>query len=1132
MGLSPVLFVGIGGTGGKVLGVIRHHLARELRGVGVHDVPIGWQFLHIDVPAERDAEEDGQAFTLPKDCYQPLTLPGDTYVGAHTGLSAKLRATRPDDSEAAHVAWASWAPAPAAQVPVQLDDGAGQMRAVGRVAGLSSLARITSAIRQADLKVKRADNGLVEAGTQLGVTGPAQVPPQPTVFVVASMNGGSGSGMLMDVCDVLRVNGFPQPIAILFTPDVMAGTPAEGDAGLAPNAYLLINELMAGQWAVHAKDKPISRTMIHAVQGSAVGAAKGGPDAFVLVGRRNRNLSLASGPAVYGALGRMLAEMTLDSDFLAQFTNFVLANNRAAASNLGLQTAQGAGNGLPRALGLGFSRLTLGREFFADYARYRFLRACAEQLLDAHLKTGQGITSMQPDQLLQEQADRARLTFLTDLQLREYGLDAVTFTSYDDLLDAVSTVKTVSGRSRLEQVTDAVQRAVKAQAKSGLFGGATIATTDAGLVAAQRVEDATTTLPDVDGPSVNLLQEAQGEAIGRVEALRGALSERMARVVPESAAARGIPVTLRLLDDVISHLRAAAKELRDQAALKRDDARVGLSALRAGEGNPRKSFSANDQAAITHIADLAGEAFAGLVRAYDMELTAHVAEEIVSGLIRPWKKALEVARAQLEHQVRPSKVQEKPIDQWPGDDGVPPHFRPSAIDHVLDDVDAFPETLETLVMNRLVSGTVDALDLPRVRRESMESAAEDILRGYKIVPGEEVTPVARYLRAWQPDLGGTETPSAAQITALFSQDDLMQRIDQWLLYPQSATRAHIDMALRDFLTCVDEPNNQDLRTRRAEAFEHQFVAWLRAMSPLLRFSQDLMPSIHGVQQPEITPVIGAVDVPAQLGELQQDLTGTLAQVFPTAGTLSFNSPPRRSVTAFSFTNRTFETLVCDDIMEPIARAASPEWLYRRARPLAESVPLTPEARRALVTGWFTARLLGRVELTGIGAQTRARVRTSHGWQPIELSGIRPARPKAEYDAPGRVVEGIVIALIEAYRSGSDVPLQPYRDMIALGGDVLGHTGALVDWVNGYGHLGDSRDRYRLPDGLNSPEARADALQDAVDKLEAAAQFGLDLARSESQVDHLQWWATRDIESDLHEAFDALRHLDPEQGPGA
>lgn len=90
MGLSPVLFVGLGGTGGKVLGAVRHHLLRELNNAGVREIPQGWQFLHIDVPAERDAEEEGKPFTLPQDAYRPLTGVGDSYSGAYGQLSAAL----------------------------------------------------------------------------------------------------------------------------------------------------------------------------------------------------------------------------------------------------------------------------------------------------------------------------------------------------------------------------------------------------------------------------------------------------------------------------------------------------------------------------------------------------------------------------------------------------------------------------------------------------------------------------------------------------------------------------------------------------------------------------------------------------------------------------------------------------------------------------------------------------------------------------------------------------------------------------------------------------------------------------------------------------------------------------------
>ena len=83
--MHPLLFLGLGGTGGKVLGVVQNTLSRRLRSVGIHHIPAGIQFLHIDVPAKRDADEGGQAFGLAPTDYFPLTDENFTYSATYTG---------------------------------------------------------------------------------------------------------------------------------------------------------------------------------------------------------------------------------------------------------------------------------------------------------------------------------------------------------------------------------------------------------------------------------------------------------------------------------------------------------------------------------------------------------------------------------------------------------------------------------------------------------------------------------------------------------------------------------------------------------------------------------------------------------------------------------------------------------------------------------------------------------------------------------------------------------------------------------------------------------------------------------------------------------------------------------------
>lgn len=74
MPIQPFIFVGVGGTGGKTLGVIRKTLSDTLSRIGWdEDSPEGWQFVHIDVPADPDADAGEMPYLLPRTSYVPLT---------------------------------------------------------------------------------------------------------------------------------------------------------------------------------------------------------------------------------------------------------------------------------------------------------------------------------------------------------------------------------------------------------------------------------------------------------------------------------------------------------------------------------------------------------------------------------------------------------------------------------------------------------------------------------------------------------------------------------------------------------------------------------------------------------------------------------------------------------------------------------------------------------------------------------------------------------------------------------------------------------------------------------------------------------------------------------------------------
>ena len=135
---------------------------------------------------------------------------------------------------------------------IGLSKGAGQYRAIGRTVAIWGADRIR---QQLNRNLTRLGGAQVneELGKLFGkVTGetPEGEPPL-RIVVVSSLAGGSGAGLLTDVCDIIRAlspNEGSEIFGVLYTPEVFQALGADATGGVQPNTLAAISEVLNGHW--------------------------------------------------------------------------------------------------------------------------------------------------------------------------------------------------------------------------------------------------------------------------------------------------------------------------------------------------------------------------------------------------------------------------------------------------------------------------------------------------------------------------------------------------------------------------------------------------------------------------------------------------------------------------------------------------------------------------------------------------------------------------------------------------------------------------------------------------------------------------------------------------------------------
>lgn len=238
--LRPILFIGLGGAGGKTLRAIKQQLHQDLTAKGYDaGIPTAWQFLHIDTPTV----QDGATFPAPMltaEEYYSVTRPGITLQDITNRVE---NLCPPTEIQKMLAGWST------EFVPIVINQGAAQIRAIGRLALVADLRNTFDVIQRAISKMLSPD-AIPELQAVASIFGIQLEETTPQVFIISSLGGGSGSGMFTDVAELVKRatndSWGSQAISLLYTPEVFRGL---GEMGrfIPMNSLGAMNELIAGE---------------------------------------------------------------------------------------------------------------------------------------------------------------------------------------------------------------------------------------------------------------------------------------------------------------------------------------------------------------------------------------------------------------------------------------------------------------------------------------------------------------------------------------------------------------------------------------------------------------------------------------------------------------------------------------------------------------------------------------------------------------------------------------------------------------------------------------------------------------------------------------------------------------------
>lgn len=1000
--------VGCGGSGTKAVRYVRSAVERSLLHAGWDgEFPSAWQFLGVDTLTTQ--EEPAEIPLLPPESYVSLSMRHASYAPMHQSLLVRHP---PADPSSAYRRLLGWVPSPQ-KVTIPLADGAGQNRAVGRVAALSSLAGpVGDALRKALAATRTGRGQLRQVSEALGDRGSdGEEMPEPLVAVVSSMAGGTGAGIALDVVDMLRsadVQG-AFPALILFTPDIF-DLPASSSA-MSANALGLVAETLAAYWS----DADGGNGLLpKARQSPGVG-----PHSVFMIGRYGLSgADLGDTSSVYRAAGEALSKWVTSEAVQARVHNFIAVNwaNSSKQNYGGYPFGQRHQRGVVSSFGAAV--LSLGRDRFADWAQDLLACETLHSLLTGHLSSAAPVEDApaasddDPEFAVPEEDDGADEAALAAAAKAVHGIitgesraDAHRRPLYDlhELLD--------HGHAKVR--ADVQRRVSDALAGSHSGTGRQWA-----QWISQQVSRAERDVPAFDAGAWGASAAADVCAgVSRVVAQTSLLAAAAAVSMAQES------------------LRARAEDYRMEVPTHASAAEAASEEARTSLSKASGSLKASDPKVQACIAAEAA-ACVRRWRADRLSTAADCLHDVCSQVLEPVRESLTAAARSVASAMRSDGVRLLPRRGR----GVPDRYAPTAVEFVLEGPQAWPQMLDRMCAEAPLRSYAGPRPIDRVRAavvEGLDPSAADA--------SDSGAPLVRL------SASGWEPGRRAQVVCDLAGDPpaaVSERVRAWMRRPGSSSDRMLSEGLASWLSGTDPATGQT-----TEDMPDRLVRYRKGLSDALGCAQPLLrvdSVLYGQTHPASFPEVQVLCEPFPFGPGHPAAAPTVSAV----GEAAFSSTPMdsSSVLVSAYVPVPIHPIAVRSFTAPVAEAVqacsassdrlqSSWWMWRRSRTLPEFVPLPPPMLRAMVRGFAVGRMLGCVStVDGVSPVRIASEDGSVHEFPFPL--LTRAEPD---DTLAALLEGFVLVYAHAVSDGLSA-FDAYKELYLLGDDGHSLHPELVAWI--------------------------------------------------------------------------------------